>query len=106
VASGPVAANSLLVASGLARVGVRSAPKTCQRGLPIEAQSPELGLLRTPTRASPLATKAKAKAKAKTPGALCALITPEKSKAKKSLHRCRLFSIWLHDLDSNQGPND
>lgn len=37
---------------------------------------------------------------------LCALITPEKSNAKKSLHRCRLFSIWLHDLDSNQGPND
>ena len=26
--------------------------------------------------------------------------------AKKSLHFCRLFSIWLHDLDSNQGPND
>lgn len=33
---------------------------------------------------------------------LCALITPEKSKAKKSLHRCRLFPIWLHDLDSNR----
>ena len=25
---------------------------------------------------------------------------------QKSLHPCRLFSIWLHDLDSNQGPND
>ncbi|SAM32973.1 hypothetical protein BN1864_LIB5394:03020 [Pseudomonas sp. 1 R 17] len=37
---------------------------------------------------------------------LRALIAPEKSKAKKSLHRCRLFPIWLHDLDSNQGPND
>ena len=29
-----------------------------------------------------------------------------KSQTKKSLHHCRLFSIWLHDLDSNQGPND
>jgi hypothetical protein len=40
------------------------------------------------------------------PATLCASITSEKSKAKKSLHLCRLFSIWLHDLDSNQGPND
>ena len=29
-----------------------------------------------------------------------------KSQAKKSLYLYRLFSIWLHDLDSNQGPND
>jgi len=29
-----------------------------------------------------------------------------KFKAKKSLHLCRLFPIWLHDLDSNQGPSD
>ncbi len=40
------------------------------------------------------------------PITLCTSITPAKSKAKKSLHLCRLFSIWLHDLDSNQGPND
>lgn len=33
---------------------------------------------------------------------LCVLIALAKSKAKKSLHRCRLFSIWLHDLDSNR----
>ncbi len=26
---------------------------------------------------------------------LCALITPEKSKAKKSLHRCRLLFVLL-----------
>lgn len=40
---------------------------------------------------------------------LCALITPEKSEAKKkpaSLQASLCVAIWLHDLDSNQGPND
>ena len=32
---------------------------------------------------------------------LCALITPEKSKAKKKPASLQAFSIWLHDLDSN-----
>ena len=40
------------------------------------------------------------------PVTLCALITPEKSKAKKKPASLQAFFIWLHDLDSNQGPND
>ncbi len=45
-----------LVASGLARAGVRSAPKTCDHGVSDIPGTMVLRLLRSRTRASPLAT--------------------------------------------------
>jgi len=45
-----------LVASGLARARLRSSRKTGSLGLPDRPHSPVLGALRTPARASPLAT--------------------------------------------------
>ncbi|WP_338493590.1 hypothetical protein [Pseudomonas trivialis] len=44
--------------AGLPRVGLRSSPKTRHRGVPETAHSSLPGLLRSPTRASPLATEA------------------------------------------------
>lgn len=40
---------------------------------------------------------------------LCALITLREIQGKKkpaSLQASLYVAIWLHDLDSNQGPND
>ncbi len=46
----------LIVASGLARVGLHSSPKNSNGGLTEETRGLNQGPLRDPTRASPLAT--------------------------------------------------